>query len=161
MWIMAETSVNSLLNWPMQTHGADMLRLAVIAGIDEGIEICAPVHDALLIKAPAERIDADVAHMRELMTQAGHAVCGIPVRTDATVVRWPYRFMDEREGSRAMWERITQRLLPQVEAECRLVCLAEPMRAGIVPEICRWKSPGFMLPPPSNCGPCIVFLPRN
>jgi len=86
----------SLMNWPMQANGAEMMRLAAIGATEAGIEVCAPVHDAFLITAPLERLDEDVAHMREIMSQAGEAVCGIRVRTDAQVVRYPDRYMDEK-----------------------------------------------------------------
>ena len=42
----------SLRNFPMQANGAEMLRLACCLGTERGIEICAPVHDAVLICAP-------------------------------------------------------------------------------------------------------------
>ena len=86
------------------------MRIAAIAATEAGIEVCAPVHDAFLIAAPLNRLDEQVEHMRTLMTKAGEAVTGgFPVRTDATVVRFPDRYMDE--GGREMWERIMT-LLP-------------------------------------------------
>lgn len=82
-----------------------MLRIACIAATEAGIEVCAPVHDAVLICAPLDRLDEDVAMTRALMTRAGAAVAGgLPVRTDAEVVRWPERYMDER--GKAMWDRV-------------------------------------------------------
>ena len=75
-----------------------------------GIEICAPIHDAFLIQAPLERLDPDVERMKALMTGAGEAVTGgFPVRTDATIVRFPDRYMDE--GGQDMWDRVMD-LLP-------------------------------------------------
>jgi hypothetical protein len=82
-----------------------MMRVAAIAGTEAGIEICAPIHDAFLIQAPLERLNQDVEQTRALMTEAGRAVTGgFPVRTDASVVRFPDRYMDE--GGQAMWERV-------------------------------------------------------
>ena len=66
----------------------------------------APVHDAFLIAAPLKRLDEDVAHMREIMSKAGEAVCGLPIRTDAQVVRYPNRYMDEKEIE--MWNLVVQ-----------------------------------------------------
>ena len=106
----AGVNARALMNFPMQANGAEMMRIAAIAATEAGIEVCAPVHDAFLIAAPLDRLDEQVEHMRALMTKAGEAVTGgFPVRTDATVVRFPDRYMDE--GGREMWDRIMT-LLP-------------------------------------------------
>ena len=103
--IGCEPNARSLMNWPMQAAGADMMRIAATAATEAGIEVCAPVHDAFLIAAPLERLDAYVLAMRALMSRAGRAVTGgLDVRTDADVVRWPDRFMDPRGA--AMWRRV-------------------------------------------------------
>jgi DNA polymerase I-like protein with 3'-5' exonuclease and polymerase domains len=100
-----EPNPRSLMNFPMQANGAEMMRIAAIAATEAGIEVCAPVHDAFLIAAPLERLDADIATMRDLMTKAGRVVTGgLDIRTDAEVVRWPDRYMDERGA--AMWARV-------------------------------------------------------
>src|SRR5215210_5707630 len=44
-------NTRSLRNFPMQANGAEMLRLACSLAIERGIEVCAPVHDAVLICA--------------------------------------------------------------------------------------------------------------
>ena len=51
----AEFNPRSLMNFPMQANGAEMLRLACCLATERGIAVCAPVHDALLIEAPAGR----------------------------------------------------------------------------------------------------------
>jgi DNA polymerase I len=57
MHVGPDQNPRSLMNFPMQANGAEILRLACIAGTEAGIEICAPVHDAVLIHAPLERLD--------------------------------------------------------------------------------------------------------
>jgi DNA polymerase family A len=95
----------SLMNFPMQAGGAEMMRIASIAATEAGIEVCAPVHDAFLISAPTNRIDGDVAAMREIMSKAGRAVTGgLNVRTDAKIFRYPDRYMDKR--GEAMWSKV-------------------------------------------------------
>lgn len=43
--------------------------------------------------------------MRDLMTKASAVVTGgLPIRTEAKVIRWPDRYMSE--GGRPMWNRI-------------------------------------------------------
>jgi hypothetical protein len=104
----------SLRNFQMQAHGAEMLRLACCLATEHGIEVCAPVHDALLIMAPIEEIEATVAAMREAMAEASRIVLdGFEVRTEVQVWRYPERFYDER-GER-MWKVVTE-LVEQAEA---------------------------------------------
>ena len=99
------------MNFPMQANGAEMMRIAAIAATEAGLEVCAPVHDAFLIAAPFSRLEGDVDLMRDLMSRAGRAVTGgLHIRTDAEVVRWPARYMDERGA--AMWRRVMA-LLPE------------------------------------------------
>jgi hypothetical protein len=54
----------SMLNFPMQANGAEMMRVAACLATEHGIEVCAPVHDAFLIEAPIERIEEDTQAMR-------------------------------------------------------------------------------------------------
>jgi DNA polymerase I len=100
-----EPNPRSLMNFPMQANGAEMMRIAAIAATEAGILVCAPVHDAFLIAARLDRLDEDVATMRDLMSRAGRAVTGgLDIRTDAEVVRFPGRYMDDR--GKPMWEKV-------------------------------------------------------
>ena len=96
----------SLRNFPMQANGAEMMRLAACWATEGGgIEICAPVHDAFLICAPLDQLDAEVARMREDMAEASRIVLGgFELATDAHVVRSPDRYMDDRGA--VMWDRV-------------------------------------------------------
>jgi DNA polymerase I-like protein with 3'-5' exonuclease and polymerase domains len=95
----------SLRNFPMQANGAEMLRLACCLATERGIEVCAPVHDAVLICAPLDRLDADVERMQETMREASRIVLdGFELGTDAKFIRYPDRYMDER--GTVMWERV-------------------------------------------------------
>lgn len=95
----------SMRNFPMQANGAEMLRLACIQLMNAGITICAPVHDAILIEAPLESLDAVVAQTQAIMKQASATVLGgFTLESDAKIVRYPDRYMDER-GSR-MWNTV-------------------------------------------------------
>lgn len=95
----------SLMNFPMQANGAEMMRIASIAATEAGIQVCAPIHDAFLIASPTANIDDAVRDMRSLMSQAGQSITGgINVRTDAKIFRYPQRYMDERGVD--MWNRV-------------------------------------------------------
>jgi DNA polymerase I len=95
----------SLRNFPMQANGSEMLRIACCLATERGVEVCAPVHDAVLICARLERIEADVAAMRSAMAEASRIVlAGFELNTDVKIVRWPERYMDPRGAE--MWNRV-------------------------------------------------------
>jgi DNA polymerase family A len=106
----------SLRNFPMQANGAEMLRIACCLATERGIEVCAPIHDAVLICAPLERLDDDIAGMRNAMAEASRSVlAGFELATDVKVVRWPDRYADPRGTE--MWNRV-----------CSLVADREPQQ---------------------------------
>jgi len=108
-----KSNPRSLRNFPMQANGAEMLRLACCLATERGIEVCAPVHDAILICARLDRIDNDVAEMRAAMNEASRDVLdGFEIRTDVHIVRYPDRYMDERGA--VMWDRV-MKLLAQFQ----------------------------------------------
>jgi DNA polymerase-1 len=112
----------SLRNFPMQSNGAEMLRVACCLATERGVRVCAPVHDAVLIEAPSEQIEHAVATMRAAMAEASRLILnGFELRTDAETIRYPDRYVDPR--GRVMWDR-TMRLIRQRELG---VCLR---RAG-------------------------------
>jgi hypothetical protein len=82
----------------MQSHGAEMMRAVMIAATEAGLGICAPIHDAFLLEAPIEHIERDTAALRAIMRAAGTAVVGMPIETDAKIIRPPDRYVDERGG---------------------------------------------------------------
>jgi hypothetical protein len=94
-----------LMNWPIQSAGAELMRIVCIAATEAGIELAAPVHDGFVIVSPLDRIDEDAAHMRDIMVRASKVITGgLPIRMDCKVVRHPNRYMDPR--GRAMWNRV-------------------------------------------------------
>ena len=106
----------SLRNFPMQANGAEMLRLACCLATERGIEVCAPVHDAVLICAPLERLEADVARMRTCMAEASRVVLGgFELRTDATLIRYPDRYSDPRGA--VMWDRVIRLIAATQQAK--------------------------------------------
>jgi len=107
----------SMLNWPMQSHGAEMLRLALAAGVEAGLMICAPIHDALLLEAPIDEIEAQAEMLAKIMGDASELVMGPGkrCRSDIKIIRYPDRFEDEARGTK-MFEVILQ-LLHEAESE--------------------------------------------
>jgi hypothetical protein len=96
-------NARSLSNFPMQANGAEMLRLACCMATERGIQVCAPVHDAVLVEADAARIEDTVAEMQAVMAEASRIVLdGFELLSDAKVFRHPERYGDERGTE--MWD---------------------------------------------------------
>src|SRR4029077_14645145 len=71
-WPMAVhpgTKTTTLFNFPCQALGSEMMRAAAVRAVDEGIQICCPVHDAFLVMAPLEQAGETVEHMTAVMEE--------------------------------------------------------------------------------------------
>jgi DNA polymerase I len=100
-----DVNPRSLRNFPLQANGGEMLRLACCLATEAGISVCAPVHDALLTEAPADKIEEEVAKVQGIMQQASEIVLdGFPLRTEAKIVPSSERYRDKR--GEKMWEAI-------------------------------------------------------
>jgi DNA polymerase I len=105
--VAGDYNPRALKNFPMQANGAEMLRLACCLATERGIEVCAPVHDAILVCAPIDRIEADVEVARAAMAEASRIVLsGFELGTDVATVRWPDRYMDKR--GQKMWDTVME-----------------------------------------------------
>jgi len=81
---ITEFNERSIRNWPVQATGADILRIACILATRHGIELLAPVHDAVLIEAPVDKIEADVALMHTTSTASTNTTPTTSATTAAT-----------------------------------------------------------------------------
>jgi DNA polymerase I len=101
------TDINerSVRNFPMQANGAEMMRIAVAMAIEAGIELCMPVHDALLIHAPLEALGDQVEKLSSIMEEASQIVLGgFRLRSGQTIIRHPDRFIEGR--GQVMWDLV-------------------------------------------------------
>jgi hypothetical protein len=128
-----EPNLRSLRNFPIQGAGADIMRIAAIGIVEAGIELLAPVHDAFLIQAPLERLDADIAKAREIMAEAGAvALGGLRLKTDVEVVRYPDRYYDKR--GKATW-----RSVPGTRQHSRTSCTDAVQRLSVYTPCRSWR----------------------
>jgi hypothetical protein len=105
--IQVQGAINdrSLRNFPMQANGAEMMRIASILLTEAGIKVCAPVHDAFLIEAPLDELDAVIAQTQSLMAESSRVVLdGFELGSEAKVTRHPDRYVDKRGA--VMWNRV-------------------------------------------------------
>ncbi len=104
---MKGANARSLANFPCQAHGAEMLRLACCMLVEAGVGLCAPIHDAVLIEATADAIDAEVERARAIMAEASRVVLGgFEIGTDVEIVRYPDRYMDD--AGKDFWDTVTR-----------------------------------------------------
>ena len=123
-----KTTPTSLMNFPMQATGAEILRLACIVMTEIGIEVCAPVHDAVVIHSRLQDIDEHVEVAQEVMAWASSVVLGgLRLRSDTKIVRYPDRYEDER--GRAMWN-LVWRLLSE-SGERQPASASRPLRSPV------------------------------
>jgi DNA polymerase I-like protein with 3'-5' exonuclease and polymerase domains len=103
--ISSHPNPRSLRNFPMQANAAELLRIACILMVDNGITLCAPVHDAVLIEALEHRIDEDVAIAQACMELASQKVLtNFTLHSEAEILIHPRRFLDA--SSEEFWDRV-------------------------------------------------------
>jgi DNA polymerase family A len=117
-WVMqCPSGINprTVRNFPIQSTGAEVLHVACILAERRGIEVVAPVHDAIMAEAPLDRIeDVSIALDRVMRDAAAVVLRGYELPTDVQPVRPGERFYEER--GEAMWETVT-RLVAKLEKE--------------------------------------------
>jgi hypothetical protein len=98
---------NTILNYGAQANAAEMLRIAIIEGHKRGVEICAPVMDAVLIQAPTQKIEDAVGKMTEAMNVASRVILnGFQLRVESKITSYPHRFTDE--DGLEFWRKVTK-----------------------------------------------------
>jgi hypothetical protein len=96
-----------------------MLRLACIFATEAGLSIAAPVHDAVLLEAPAGPLGWEqIVGMRMAMAKASrHVLAGAEVRTDVKLVPWPNRYSDARGAK--MWTVVSDLMAKFESPNCQ------------------------------------------
>ena len=95
----------TLYNFPMQSGGAEMLRLAANRLCDAGLVPLMLVHDGILFELDNEE---QVAHAIEIMRAAGRDVCGgfeVGVDEDQKLIGGA-RYRDKRPVALSMWNTV-------------------------------------------------------
>ena len=87
----------SLMNWPIQSHGAEILRKALIDLTDENFEVVALVHDAVLLQIPIPEFNQRLAEAKQVMVNASIEVVGGPIRVDHEVIKSNYVQEEEHQ----------------------------------------------------------------
>jgi hypothetical protein len=107
--ISTSPNIRTLYNFPMQSGGAEMLRLAAWRMCEAGIVPIMLIHDGILLEeTDLERIE----HAKEIMLQAGRAVCdGFEIGVDVDqLLKGGARYYDKRPMAKKMWATIMNAL---------------------------------------------------
>ena len=86
------TNPRRLMNWPLQSHGSEILRRAIIDLDDQGFEISMPVHDAVLIHMPRKNCAAQIRKLKTIMSEAAKKVIGTSIQVDTKIIRKNFFF---------------------------------------------------------------------
>jgi DNA polymerase I len=106
LYLSSSPNKRTLYNFPCQSGGAEMLRLAATRLCDAGIVPNMLVHDAVLLEA---RDDDQVRQTIEIMEKAGADVCrGLKVDADLSFDSRKYgaHFYDKRPVAQKMWKTL-------------------------------------------------------
>lgn len=108
-------AVRTIRNWPMQSNGSDILRMACVLLDKSGLEVVGPVHDAVLLECPAEDAGTTAKKASAIMERASAYVLGSgrTVRAEYEIIRHPCRYSDPRGAE--TWARVV-RLLDEIDA---------------------------------------------
>jgi hypothetical protein len=103
--VQSDLNPRSLRNFPMQANASELLRIASILMVENGITLCAPVHDAILIEAPEHLIEEHVAISQSCMRLASEKMLsGFALSSDAAIFRYPQRFLEDSAAD--FWEKV-------------------------------------------------------
>ena len=108
-------NIRTLRNFPCQGNGGEILREATCRLVDDGVDVCALVHDAIVIISPTHRFKEDVAKTLRAMRDASQLVLdGFTLGIDSNLVSYPDSYIDEKGID--MWNLI-YRLMAETEAQ--------------------------------------------
>jgi DNA polymerase I len=105
LYLSTSPNQRTLYNFPMQSGGAEMLRLATMRLCDAGIVPIMLIHDGILF----EETDSEkIEHAKEIMRTAGRDVCdGLEMGVDVDqLLKNGARYHDKRPVAQKMWQAI-------------------------------------------------------
>ena len=105
--VNSKSNERSIKNFPMQAHGAEMLRFACILLDAAGIKVCATIHDAVVIEVSIEELNEVTLKAKEILKIASEIILpGFPLRADAKAFIHPKHYEDAR--GKEIWEVINE-----------------------------------------------------
>jgi DNA polymerase I-like protein with 3'-5' exonuclease and polymerase domains len=113
MYCPSGCNPRTLKNFPIQSTASEILHVLVILAMRRGIELVAPIHDAVLVEGVAVEAEELAVAVDRLMRDASAVVLkGFELPSDCHIILPGEHYQDKRGA--AMWKTIT-RLLAQRE----------------------------------------------
>jgi len=104
------TNPRRLTNWPIQSHGSEILRHAHINLDEAGYEVSMLIHDAVLIhikKSSWQQTLKKIRHARKIMEDAADKVIGFKIPVDCKIIRKQF-YQDKVNQNR--WDELYQKI---------------------------------------------------
>ena len=117
-WMQCPSGINprTVRNFPMQSTGSEILHVTCVLAERRGIEVVAPVHDAIMAECPADQAEELSAALDQVMGDAAALMLrGYRLPTDRQIIRPGERYFDDR--GKAMWDTVTGLLAKLDERE--------------------------------------------
>jgi hypothetical protein len=103
--VSPRTKERTIRNFRVQGDGAEILRLASLFLWENGVRVCAPIHDAFLVECNEGDLEDVVHEAQRQMERASELVLdGYRLRTEPRLLRYPDRLHEPR--GQGMWDRI-------------------------------------------------------
>jgi len=109
-WLSDREMANprSLGNWPIQSHGSEILRRAMIELDETGFEISMIVHDAVLILMDKKGCVTKIKALKQIMSSAAYEIIGSEIPVDIEIIKDTFH---QKGDHKTMWESLYKKLL--------------------------------------------------
>jgi len=100
-----------LINWPIQSHGSEILRRAMIDLDERNFEISMIIHDAVLIHCKRKNLRAMINEIKEIknvMSEAAKKVIGAPIGVDVNLIGKSY---EQSGDDKERWNKLHEKLI--------------------------------------------------
>ena len=112
------------MNWPIQSHGAEILRKALIDLTDQNFKVCALVHDAVLLEIPIPEFYKDLELAKKIMINASVDVVGGPIRVDHEIIKSNY--MQLKNGEPNKDQKLFNKIMKYINSYTRTESKVHP-----------------------------------
>ena len=85
---------------------------------DENFEVCALVHDAVLLQIPIADFNSRLMQAKKIMVDASIKVVGGPIRVDQEIIRSNYKQF-KKDGSDTKDQKLFDEIMKEINAYTR------------------------------------------
>jgi hypothetical protein len=98
------------MNFPLQAHGADILRIVCCELTERGYNVCFPLHDSVGVEVPLGCENDAVIQIESIMIEAaGYLGTQVPIRVESKILRPGERYLDS-PSAQTEWDSVMAQL---------------------------------------------------